>query len=135
MPSLFFSRNIEWKRRGRSTGRGTSSQKITTQLEVVVDFLRATLSSMDGVLEPALVDGAFFAAFNSLNTQIAAVFSAEETRSISASAVAALAEGLEVVREFAEESEIDSLPMLLDTTQQLVALVAQATVRRPLRPF
>ena len=31
------------------------------------------------------------------------------------------------IRDFAEESEIDSLGMLLDTTQQYVALVAQAT--------
>ena len=78
----------------QSTGAGTSRQTISGQIEAVADFFRNSLSMMQGVLEPALVEGAFFAAFNALNSHITDAFTAPTTKSISAAAVAALADGL-----------------------------------------
>ena len=106
---------------------GGQERIIITHMRKITEFFGETMGAMDGVLEPALVDGAFFAAFSTLNNRLSAVFTAAEVKRISVGAVHAVSEGLDSLREFADDSPVQSLSLLLDEAQQLVALLVQAT--------
>ena len=108
-----------------------SEQEIAAHLRSISAFFAETMRAMQGVLEPAVIDGAFFTAFSTLNNRLSAIFTAADLsyapRRISAAAVHAVADGLDALREFADNCPVESLALLLDEAQQLVALLVQAT--------
>eukprot|EP01044_Picomonas_judraskeda_P016091 COSAG03_NODE_2803_length_2443_cov_17.970563_1_plen_307_part_10 len=108
-----------------------SEQEIASHLRGIAAFFAETMRAMVGVLEPAVIDGAFFTAFSTLNNRLSAIFTAADLsyapRRISAAAVHAVADGLDALREFADNCPVQSLALLLDEAQQLVALLVQAT--------
>ncbi len=108
-----------------------AEQEIAAHLKSIAAFFAETMRAMEGVLEPAVIDGAFFAAFSTLNNRLSAIFTAADLsyapRRISAAAVHAVADGLDALREFSDSCQVESLSLLLDEAQQVVALLVQAT--------
>ena len=111
---------------GSGGGSDGSDGPLGMQLGVVAEWLAEVLALMHGVLEPALLDGAFFSAVSTINNRLVQAFTASETKQLSVAAVRSLAAGLDIIRGFALSAPVESLALLLDQAQQLVALVIQA---------